>query len=110
MQTVTEKLPFPIQYHDVGFQYALLKWMQFTNFKIHIVRFHTITTSSIVRNHTIVKWRLYELLTEKVTVHTHGIHSNESGLFKVALRQEAGFRSRYCTGLWPCSAVHGPGV
>jgi len=45
-----------------------------------------------------------------ITVHTHGVHSNESGLFKVALRQETGFRPQYCTGLWPCSAVHGPGV
>ncbi len=34
-----------------------------------------------------------------VTVHTHGVHSNESGLFKVALRQEAGFWSHYCIGL-----------
>ena len=46
----------------------------------------------------------------RVTLHTHGVHSNESGLFKVALRQEAGFCPYYCIGLWPCSTVHGPGV
>ena len=44
------------------------------------------------------------------TVHTHGVHSNESGLFKVALRQEAGFWPHSCIGLWPCSTVHGPEV
>ena len=32
------------------------------------------------------------LLILSVTVHTYGVHSNESGLFKVALRQEAGFQ------------------
>ncbi|WP_251392286.1 hypothetical protein [Mediterraneibacter agrestimuris] len=31
-----------------------------------------------------------------VTFHTYGAQSNESGLFKVALRQETGFQPRYC--------------
>ncbi len=39
-----------------------------------------------------------------VTVHTYGVHSNESSLLKAALRQEAGFWPHYCIGLRPCSA------